>query len=155
MMLAIESCRVRMIYLCTLNDLTTPGPLVLCIIVLVSLRRVLAIRNRRDSTIVRVPLAPLLNNSRQHSPKRVRRLDVNIRCRVRRCLEVLVQRASIAAVEIDGGVTASRRVPVTNMVAGLLANEVEDVGADVEAAESVEVPVGFDGADFGVVVVVV
>jgi hypothetical protein len=44
---------------------------------------------------------------------------------------------------------------VTDVVAGLLTNEVEDIGSDIEATESVEIPVGFDGGDFGVVVVVV
>ena len=41
------------------------------------------------------------------------------------------------------------------MVTSLLANKVKDVGLDVEAAESVQVPVGLDGGDLGVVVVVV
>lgn len=41
------------------------------------------------------------------------------------------------------------------MVTGLLADKVEDVGLDVEAAESVQVPVGLDSGDLGVVVVVV
>ena len=41
------------------------------------------------------------------------------------------------------------------MVTSLLANKFKDVGLDVEAAESVQVPVGLDGGNLGVVVVVV
>ena len=41
------------------------------------------------------------------------------------------------------------------MVASLLADKVKDVGLDVEAAESVQVPVGLDGGNLRVVVVVV
>lgn len=41
------------------------------------------------------------------------------------------------------------------MVASVLANEVEDVGANIEASESVQVPVSLDSADLGIVVVVV
>ena len=41
------------------------------------------------------------------------------------------------------------------MVTGLLADKVEDVGLDVEAAESVQVPVGLDSGNFGVMVVIV
>lgn len=39
------------------------------------------------------------------------------------------------------------------MVTGFLADEVENVGADIEAAESVQIPIGLHGADLGVVVV--
>ena len=42
---------------------------------------------------------------------------------------------------------------MANVVAGLLSDEIEDVGADVETTQSVQVPVCFDGADLGVVVV--
>ena len=41
------------------------------------------------------------------------------------------------------------------MVASLLADKVKDVGLDVEAAESVQVPISLDSGDLGVVVVVV
>ena len=41
------------------------------------------------------------------------------------------------------------------MVASLLADKIKDVGLDVEATESVQVPVGLDSGDLGVVVVVV
>ena len=41
------------------------------------------------------------------------------------------------------------------MVASLLADKIKDVGLDVKAAESVQVPVGLDSGDLGVVVVVV
>lgn len=55
----------------------------------------------------------------------------------------------------DGLIGAGHLGLGTDVVAGLLANEVEDVSADVPAAEGVQVPVGFDGGDLGVVVVVV
>lgn len=41
------------------------------------------------------------------------------------------------------------------MVTSLFADKVKDVGLDVEAAESVQVPVGLDGGNLRVVVVVV
>jgi len=41
------------------------------------------------------------------------------------------------------------------VVASLLADKVKDVGLDVEATESVQIPVGLDSGNFGVVVVVV
>ena len=41
------------------------------------------------------------------------------------------------------------------MVAGLLTNKVKDVGLNVEASESVQVPVGLDSGNFGVMVVIV
>ena len=44
-------------------------------------------------------------------------------------------------------------MPLAELVAGLGGDEGEDVGADVVPAEGVEVPVGFGGGDFGVVVV--
>jgi hypothetical protein len=117
---------------------------------------VLAIRNGSNSLVVRASLtSPLLSNSRQDSPQRVRRLDVDVRGRVRSSLEVLVQRTGVARVEEDGRAGASRRIIVTDVVASLLANEVEDIGSDIEAAESVQIPIGFNGGDFGVVVVVV
>ena len=41
------------------------------------------------------------------------------------------------------------------MVTSLLADKVKDIGLDVKAAESVQVPVGLDGGNLRVVVVVV
>ena len=41
------------------------------------------------------------------------------------------------------------------MVTSLLADKVKDIGLDVKAAESVQVPVGLDSGNLGVVVVVV
>jgi hypothetical protein len=130
--------------------------LVLRIVVCVTGRRVLAIRDGSHSLVVRATLiTPLLSNGGQDSPQRVRRLDVDIRSRVRSGFEVLVERTGVARVEEDGRAGVSGLVPVANVVASLLANEIEDIGSDVEASESVEIPVGFDGGDFGVVVVVV
>ena len=44
--------------------------------------------------------------------------------------------------------------PAADLVAGLLGNELEDISADVKATKGVESPVGFDGGDFRVMVVV-
>lgn len=43
--------------------------------------------------------------------------------------------------------------PLAEAVAGLLGNQVEDVGTDVPAAQGVEVPVGLNGGNLAVVVV--
>lgn len=115
----------------------------------------LAVRNLIAVGVVgRAVLAtPLLDNGGQNSPSRARRHEVNVRHRVRSRLELLVERSSIAAVVEDLRVIASRISVVANVVAGLLSDEIEDVGADVETTQSVQVPVCFDGADLGVVVV--
>lgn len=55
----------------------------------------------------------------------------------------------------DGLIGAGHLGLRTDVVAGLLADKVEDVGTNVPAAEGVQVPVGFDSGDLGVVVVVV
>ena len=115
----------------------------------------LAVRNLIAVGVVgRAVLAtPLLDNGGQNSPSRARRHEVNVRHRVRSRLELLVERSSIAAVVEDLRVIASHISVVANVVAGLLSDEIEDVGADVETTQSVQVPVCFDGADLGVVVV--
>lgn len=99
--------------------------------------------------------APRVDDGGQDSPARAGRLDVNVGGLVRSSLEVLVERTSVTGVEEDGRVATSGSIPRTDVVAGVLADEVEDVGTDVEAAKSVKVPVGLDGGDLGVVVVVV
>jgi hypothetical protein len=45
------------------------------------------------------------------------------------------------------------RLPLSDLVACLLRNDLEDVGADIPASEGVETPVCGDGGDLGVVVV--
>jgi hypothetical protein len=129
--------------------------LVLGVVHFVSRRRVLAVRDLIGVRVVgRAVLAtPFLNNGRQDSPSRARRHEINVRYRVRSSLEVLVERTSIAAVVEDLRVVARCISVMANVVAGLLADKIEYVGADIEAAQSVEVPVCFDGADFGIVVV--
>lgn len=131
--------------------------LVLSVVDLVSGRRVLAVRNLIAVSVVgrgRVILAtPFLDDRGQNSPARARGLDVDVGSRVGSGLEVLVQRAGVAAVHEDLGVVSRGFGPVADVVAGLLSDKVVDVGADVEATESVQVPVCFDGAELRVVVV--
>lgn len=117
----------------------------------VSLRRMLLTRLRRGWSLL---ATPLLDDGRQNGPARAGGSNVNVGRLVRSFLEVLVQWACVRAVEEDGGVGASSRLPRTDVVARLLANEFEDIGTNVEATESVKVPVGLNSADLGVVVVV-
>jgi hypothetical protein len=71
--------------------------LVLRIVVGVTRRRVLAVRNGSNSLVVRASLTtPLLSDGGQDSPQRVRRLDVDVRGRVRSSLEILVERTGVA-----------------------------------------------------------
>lgn len=102
----------------------------------------------------KVLATPLLDDGGENGPAGAGRLDVDVGSLVGGGLEVLVERAGVGAVEEDGRVGVGGGGPGADVVAGLLADEVEDVGADVEAAEGVKVPVGLDGGDLGVVVVV-
>lgn len=113
-------------------------------------------RSRRSGrTRRRLLAAPGLDDGGQDSPARAGRLNVNVGSLVRGSLEALVKGTGVAGVEKDRRVAAGGRIPRTDVVASVLADKVEDVGADVEASESVQVPVGFDSADLGVVIVVV
>lgn len=66
---------------------------------------------------------------------------------------VVVQGAGVGRVEVhvlEGDVAG----PGAHGIARLVGDELEDVGADVEAAEGVQVPVGLGGGDLAVVAVV-
>jgi hypothetical protein len=117
---------------------------------------VLAIRDLIAGGVVgrRAVLAtPFLDNGGQNSPSRARRHKVNVRHWVRSGLELLIERSGVAAVVENLRLVAGCISVVANVIPGLLSDKVEDVGADVEAAQGVKVPVCFDGAELGVVVV--
>ncbi len=91
-------------------------------------------------------------NSRQNRPPILR--SQNIRHRLRRKLASRVENPRITSIERhlterDG----TRAAPLLDAIASLLANELEDVSADVVAAEGMQIPVRFNGAQFRVVVV--
>ena len=62
-----------------------------------------------------------------------------------------VKETRVGRVQKDG--VESRGVPVSDLVTRLATNKREDVGAHVPPAQGVEIPVGFDGGDLGIVVV--
>lgn len=65
-----------------------------------------------------------------------------------------VEDTRVAVVEVHG-VKGWAVGPFAQAIARMRGDVAEDVGADVPAAEGVEIPVGFDSGDLGVVVVVV
>lgn len=130
---------------------------VLGAVVSVSGRRVLAIRNIHGGVVVlllRALLAGiLLDNARKDRAAGLGRNDVGVGDRVGGGLEAGVEGTSKGAVVEDGRVGARGGVIGRVDVAGLLGDEAEDIGANVPAAEGVQVPVGLDGGQLRVVVV--
>lgn len=131
--------------------------LVVNIINSIPLGRMLSIRNLLRIGVIRVR-RPLVEdipglNRRQHGPERPRRERQDVGDGVRGVFEAGVEGPGEGAVQEDGWVVARHGVPGAVDVAGVLGDELEDVGADVPAAEGVEVPVGLDRSNIRVVVV--
>lgn len=64
-----------------------------------------------------------------------------------------VEGTSEALVQEAGRSCSGESVPSAGFVAGLLCDEVEDVSTNIPATKVVQVPVGLDGSDLGVMVV--
>ena len=110
------------------------------------------IRNLHRRRIISLFLEflPRLHNLRQHGPATVSRRRIRDRQRGRL---LAVEKSWIRRIEEHG--VESRLDPLPEFIARLGCHQRKDVGADVPAAEGVQAPVGFDGGDLGVVVVIV
>lgn len=111
------------------------------------LLRVGVVRLRRLLALPRPFAAVLLLDSWQYRPLGSWRTDLDVGNWVRGVLEAGVEGTGERAVQEDGWVVASHGVPRAVDVAGVLGHEPEHVGADVPAAEGVEVPVGLNSGD--------
>lgn len=59
---------------------------------------------------------------------------------------VAVELAGVGLVEVEV-LEGDGTTPLADRIAGLVAYELEDVGTDIEATKSVEIPVGLNGGD--------
>ena len=116
-------------------------------------RRIRSIRNLELAVVIILALLanPLVLDSRERSAPIASRMAIGHW--LRRPFPLRVEDTGVRGVEV-AVLEIGRRVPGADLVACVLADVLEDVGADVPASERVEVPVCFYGGDFGVVVVV-
>lgn len=127
---------------------------VLLIVHLISFRRMLSIGNNNAVSVVRAQstVRPSSLDGRKHSPSSPRRDNIQVRCWVRSSLKLSVEWSCKAGVVEDGWVGSSSVVIWSDCVACNFADQREDIGTYIPAAEGVEVPVCFNSAEFGVVV---
>nr|POE77700.1 hypothetical protein CFP56_09343 [Quercus suber] len=139
---------------CVFVLLQSSRSLVLLVVPGVTLGWVLAVGHDDAVGIVGLRMdAPLGDDGRGDVAGGAGGHEQDVRGRVRGGLEAGVEGAGVRGVVEDGRVGAGGGVVGPHGVAGLLRHQAEHVGAHVPAAERVEVPVGLDGAELGVVVV--
>nr|POF15493.1 hypothetical protein CFP56_48688 [Quercus suber] len=135
------------------NDLRYKS-LVLLVVAGVTLGRVLAVGHGDAVGVVRVGVkTPVSDDAGRDGAEGERGEEQDVRGRVRGALEAGVEGTGVRRVVEDGRVLARGGLVGAHDVAGLLGDEVEDVGAHVPSTERVEMPVGLDRAELGVVVV--
>jgi hypothetical protein len=120
-----------------------------------ALRRVHAVRNLNSVLVVGLALQRSITPSTSNLAENLATVSDKLGVWDRECgnFGVVAEGAVERAVEEVAAVRAGSSVPGSVLVSSLVSDEGEDVGTDIPATQSVQVPVGLDSADLRVVVV--
>jgi hypothetical protein len=120
-----------------------------------ALRRVHAVRDLNSVLVVGLALQRSITPSTSDLAENLATVSDKLGVWDRECgnLSVVAERAVERAVEEVAAVGAGSSIPSSVLVTSLVSNEGEDVGTDIPATQSVQIPVGLDSADLRVVVV--